>query len=61
MKRVTLRFPSLQLLADCMFQLSITKPVIDYENFILTADLSDRQIADAVECEAEILEQVVLE
>jgi hypothetical protein len=44
-----------------MFQLSITKPVIDYENFILTADLSDRQIADAVECEAEILEQVVLE
>ena len=61
MKKVTLRFPSLQLMADCIFQLSIARPVIDYDNYILTADLSDRQIAEAVECKAEIIDVIVLE
>jgi hypothetical protein len=60
MKRVTLKFPSLQLLADCMFQLSISRPVIDYVNYILTAELSERQILEALDCQAEIIEQVVI-
>jgi hypothetical protein len=61
MKRVTLRFPSLQLMADCMFQIGITRPVINYEQYFLTADLSEKQIEQAKDCQAEIVEIIVAE
>jgi len=61
MKKVTLRFPSLQLLAECMFQLGISKPVIDYDQYLLTADFSEQQINYAKECHAEIVEIIVSE
>jgi hypothetical protein len=61
MKRVTLRFPSLQLMADCIFQVGITRPVIDYEQYLLTADLSELQIEHAKDCNAEIVDIIVAE
>jgi hypothetical protein len=61
MKKVTLRFPTLQLLADCMFELSILNPVIDYERCLLTADLTDQQVAYAKECQAVIVDIIVAE
>ncbi len=59
MKKVTLRFPSLQHLAECIFQLSISKPVIDYDRYFLTADLSESQIENAQECQGEVIEIIV--
>jgi hypothetical protein len=38
-----------------MFQLGIVNPSIDYSNFTLTAALSEKQIAHAKECLAEIV------
>jgi hypothetical protein len=60
MQRVTLKFQTLQLLSECMFMLSIQAPVIDYENYLLTADLTDKQVEEAVECDAQIIEQIVM-
>jgi hypothetical protein len=60
LKKVTLKFPSLQLLADCLFQLAIKSPVIDYENYTVVADLTDKQLEEAEICQAEIIEHVVL-
>lgn len=60
LKKVTLKFPSLQLLADCMFQLAIKKPEIDYENYIVVAELTDKQLEEAQICQAEIIDQIVL-
>lgn len=60
LKKVTLKFPSLQLLADCLFQLAIKSPEIDYENYIVVADLTEKQLEDAQICQAEIIEQTVL-
>lgn len=59
MKKVTLRFPSLQTLADCIFQLGIQRPVIDYDKYLLTADLTEQQIAYAKECDAEVVDLIV--
>jgi hypothetical protein len=59
MKNVTLKFPSLQLMAECMFQLGITKPTIDYDNCLLTALLNDQQILYAKDCKAEVIEIIV--
>jgi hypothetical protein len=61
MKKLTLRFPSLQLLADCMYQLGIQRPVIDYDRCLATADLTDQQIEDAKECQAEVVDIIVAE
>jgi hypothetical protein len=61
MKKVTLRFPSLQLLAECMFQLGISRPDIDYDRCLATADLTDQQVEDAKECQAEVVEIIVAE
>lgn len=61
MKKVTLRFPSLQLLADCLFQLGITRPVIDYDKYLLTADLTEKQLSYAQECEAQVVDIIVAE
>jgi hypothetical protein len=60
LKKVTLRFPSLQLLADCMFQLGVNNPEIDYEKYIVVADLTDKQLEEAAGCQAEIIDQIVL-
>jgi hypothetical protein len=60
MNKVTLKFPNLQLLADCLFTISITGPIIDYVNFTITATLTDKQLAEAVECKAEIISRVVI-
>jgi hypothetical protein len=60
LSKVTLKFPSLQLLADCLFQLAIQQPEIDYENYIVKAELTDRQIEEAKICDAEILELIAL-
>jgi hypothetical protein len=61
MKKVTLRFPSLQSLAECIFQLGLSKPVIDYDRYLLTADLTEQQVAYATECDAEIVDIIVAE
>jgi hypothetical protein len=61
MKKVTLRFPSLQQLADCLFQLGITRPVIDYDKYLLTADLTDKQLSYAEECDAQVVDIIVAE
>jgi hypothetical protein len=61
MQKITLKFPSLQLMAECMFQLSITNPLIDYENYTLSADLSATQLEELKECKCEIIEQIVSE
>ncbi len=55
-----MKFPNLQLLADCMFALGITRPIIDYVNFTLVANLTDKQLAEAVECQAEVINRVVI-
>lgn len=41
-----------------MFQLGLTNPYIDYSNFTLTASMTDKQIAYAKECLAEIVVDV---
>jgi hypothetical protein len=61
MNRVTLRFPSLQLMAECMFEIGITRPVIDYNQYLVTAELTDRQIQNAKSCHAEIIDITVAE
>jgi hypothetical protein len=61
MKRVTLKFGSLQHLAECMFQLSIKRPEINYENFTLIAILSDEQINTAIACGGQVVESVPVE
>jgi len=61
MQRVTLKFRTLQLLSECMFILSVHAPVIDYENYLLTSDLTDQQLEHAVEYDAQIIEQIVME
>ncbi len=58
MKLVTLKFPSLQLMAECIFKLSITHPVLDYDKYTLTAELNEKQIDDAIECEAQVLDVI---
>lgn len=50
MKKVTLKFLSLHELSECMFQLNIAKPEIDYEKYTLVADLSEKQIQQAKDC-----------
>jgi hypothetical protein len=55
MKKVILKFLSLHDLSECMFQLGITNPQIDYENYTLTADLSGKQIEQAKDCGGEVI------
>ncbi|GAA4335537.1 hypothetical protein [Flaviaesturariibacter amylovorans] len=47
MSQVTLLFPSLADLAECMYHLSIRRPVIDYDRFTLTAELTPEQVERA--------------
>jgi hypothetical protein len=61
MKKVTLRFPSLQLMADCMYQLGLPNSVIDYELYQFTADLTDKQVKDAQDCDGVVVDIIVLE
>ena len=58
MKKVTLKFSSLHELSECMFQLNIPKPEIDYEKYTLRADLTDKQIAHARECGGIVISSV---
>jgi hypothetical protein len=44
-----------------MFQLGLSKPVIDYDRYLLTADLTDEQVSYAKECDAEIVDIIVAE
>lgn len=60
MKRVTLKFRSLQDLSNCMYELGVKRPVIDYNNYFLTADLTDAQIVFAKSCGAEVIEIIVM-
>jgi hypothetical protein len=55
MKKVTLRFLTLHELSECMFQLGIARPEIDYEKYTLTAELSDKQIQHAKDCGGELI------
>jgi len=61
MKRVTLKFSSLQRMADCMYSVGITRPAIDYDLYTLTADLSDKQLEELKEFQVEMIELIVLE
>jgi hypothetical protein len=58
MKKVTLRFLSLHDLSECMFQLGVTKPEIDYDNYTLVADLTDKQIQQAKDCGGEVVSEI---
>jgi hypothetical protein len=47
MKQVTLSFPSLGDLAECMFYQNVRRPLIDYDKYTFTAELTDAQIEGA--------------
>ncbi|RYZ20632.1 MAG: hypothetical protein EOO16_16015 [Chitinophagaceae bacterium] len=44
MTTITLAFPSLNDLAECMFSLGLRRPVIDYDQRSFTAQLTPEQI-----------------
>lgn len=43
-----------------MYELGVKRPVIDYNNYFLTADLTDAQIVFAKSCGAEVIEIIVM-
>jgi hypothetical protein len=55
MRRITIKFDSLQSLSDCLYNLGIDKPVIDYYNYCFTAELSETHIDRARECGGEVV------
>jgi hypothetical protein len=57
MKKVTLQFSSLHYLAECLFQLGISRPEIDYEKFRITAELTDQQIEHAKDCHGQVISE----
>ena len=59
LKQVSLQFKSLSELAECMFALGVDKPVINYETYILTCDLTDEQLEHAISMKAHIVEKTV--
>jgi hypothetical protein len=57
---VSLKFKSLSELAECMFQLGVNKPTINYEEYILHAELTDEQLEHAISCRAQIVDPKAL-
>ena len=55
MRKVTIKFDSLQSLSDCLYNLGIDRPAIDYYNYSFTADLTEKQINRAKECGGQIV------
>jgi hypothetical protein len=61
MKRVTLRFANLAVLSNCIFELGITKPPIDYKAITVIVDLTGEQLEYAcLQWKAEILKELNL-
>jgi hypothetical protein len=59
MKRVTLRFSNLAVLSNCIFELGITKPPIDYKEVTVIVDLTVEQIEYAsLQWKAEVLKEL---
>ena len=59
MKRVSLQFKSLSELAECMFAMGVDRPSINYENYILTAEISDEQLEHAINSKAQIVDPII--
>jgi hypothetical protein len=55
MKKVTLKFDSLSELSECMYQLGVTRPLLDYAKYTMTAILNEDQIEHAISCKAQIV------
>jgi hypothetical protein len=59
MKRVTLRFANLAVLSNCIFELGITKPPIDYKEITVILDLTNDQLEYAcLQWKAEVLKEL---
>lgn len=62
---MTLKFDNLQDLADCLYHLGLNKPSINYEDYTITASLTDKQLEIAKQCRCVIIEgkddKIVLE
>lgn len=56
MKQVSLQFKSLNELAECMFELGINKPEINYQTCVLTAELNEEQLEHAISMKAQIVD-----
>ena len=55
MTRTTIQFLCLQILDEFLFLLNIQRPVIDYNRCQITADLTEHQIVEAIECKGWLL------
>jgi hypothetical protein len=59
MKRVTLRFANLAVLSNCIFELGISKPPIDYKEITVILDLTNDQLEYAcLQWKAEVLKEL---
>jgi hypothetical protein len=62
MKRVTLRFANLAVLSNCIFELGITKPPIDYKEVTVIMDLTTEQVEYAcLQWKAEVLKELKIQ
>ncbi|RYY96383.1 MAG: hypothetical protein EOO11_13620 [Chitinophagaceae bacterium] len=55
MAQTVLKFNNLQDLAECMFQLNVRRPLLDYDLFTMTAELSAVQVERARDFRAQVL------
>ncbi|MDB5197503.1 MAG: hypothetical protein JWP88_1874 [Flaviaesturariibacter sp.] len=60
MREVSLLFRSLSELAECMFAMGVDKPEINYEKYILKANLSEEQLEHAISMKAQIVDKPVI-
>jgi hypothetical protein len=61
MKQVTLKFSSLAIMAECINQLGLVRPSINYNHFLFTAELSEEQIQHAVfACKAQLVDTTIV-
>ena len=59
MKQVSIKFKTLNELADCVYQLGLYRPFIDYENRILKGIFTQEQLNHVLHCKGEIIDEVV--
>ena len=59
MKRVTVQFSSLTALSNCMYELGINKPTIDYGDVTVIVDLTPDQLTYCIsQCKAVLLKEL---
>jgi hypothetical protein len=62
MKRFTLKFANLAVLSNCIYELGITKPPIDYKEITVIVDLTGEQVEYAcLQWKAEVLKELSIQ